>query len=185
MNRSEILDTAKEYITKDRATTHGDAEANFGLIAAYWSAHLGRNIKPHDVAVMMTLLKLARAKSNPAHADNWVDGCGYLACGGEIVTARQTEGEPMQREYGVWKPIETAPKDRELLFAIWDETGPYFVTAAGGWDHDDDIGFWNTFLTGTAVPEPGMDYFKVMYWAEIPDLSNLAEGKSRCHTSSE
>jgi hypothetical protein len=84
VNRSEILDTAKEYVTKDRAGTHGDAEANFGLIAAYWSAHLGRNIKPHDVAVMMTLLKLARAKSNPAHADNWVDGCGYLACGGEI-----------------------------------------------------------------------------------------------------
>jgi hypothetical protein len=84
MNRSEILDTAKEYVTKDRAGTHGDLENNFGLIAAYWSAHLGRNIKSHDVAVMMTLLKLARAKSNPAHADNWVDGCGYLACGGEI-----------------------------------------------------------------------------------------------------
>ena len=38
-----------------------------------------------DVAVMMTLLKLARIKSNPRHQDNWVDGCGYLACGGELV----------------------------------------------------------------------------------------------------
>lgn len=84
MKRGEILDTAKEYITKDRANTHGDLENNFGLIAAYWSSHLNKNIKPHDVAVMMALLKLARAKSNPAHADNWVDGCGYLACGGEI-----------------------------------------------------------------------------------------------------
>jgi hypothetical protein len=84
MKRGEILDTAKHCVTVDRANTHGDAEANFGLIAAYWSAHLGRNIKSHDVAVMMTLLKLARAKSNPAHADNWIDGCGYLACGGEI-----------------------------------------------------------------------------------------------------
>jgi hypothetical protein len=83
VNRSEILDTAKEYVTKDRAATHGDAESNFGLIAAYWSAHLNRNISPHDVAVMMTLLKLARAKSNPKHVDNWVDGCGYLALGGE------------------------------------------------------------------------------------------------------
>ncbi len=84
MNRAEILDTAKEYVTKDRQEAHGDAEANFGLIAAYWSAHLGRNIKPHDVAVMMTLLKLARAKSNPANADNWIGGCGYLACSGGI-----------------------------------------------------------------------------------------------------
>jgi hypothetical protein len=33
----------------------------------------------------MTLLKLARIKSNPRHQDNWVDGCGYLACGGELV----------------------------------------------------------------------------------------------------
>jgi hypothetical protein len=84
MNRSEILDTAKEYVTRDRAATHGDAEQNFNMVALYWSAHLNKNIKPHDVAVMMTLLKLARARSNPAHADNWIDGCGYLACGGEI-----------------------------------------------------------------------------------------------------
>jgi ABC-type sulfate transport system substrate-binding protein len=83
VNRADILDTAKDYVTKDRAATHGDAERNFGLIAAYWSAHLNKNISPHDVAVMMTLLKLARAKSNPKHADNWIDGCGYLALGGE------------------------------------------------------------------------------------------------------
>lgn len=83
MKRDDILDTAKEYVTKDRAATHGNLEDNFGLIAAYWSAHLGRNIKAHDVAVMMTLLKLARAKSNPKHTDNWIDGCGYLALGGE------------------------------------------------------------------------------------------------------
>ena len=36
-------------------------------------------------AVMMTLLKAARIKSNPKHPDNWVDACGYMACGGEIV----------------------------------------------------------------------------------------------------
>ncbi len=84
MNRAEILDTAKEYITKDRADTHGDAEANFGLIAAYWSAHLGRNIKSHDVAVMMCLFKLARMKSNPAHIDSSQDLCGYGAIAGEL-----------------------------------------------------------------------------------------------------
>jgi hypothetical protein len=84
MNRGQILDTAKAYVTKDRADTHGDAESNFNLIALYWTAHLDTIVTAHDVAVMMTLLKLARAKSNPAHADNWIDGCGYLACGGEI-----------------------------------------------------------------------------------------------------
>jgi hypothetical protein len=87
MNRGQILDTAKAYVTKDRADTHGDAESNFGLIAMYWSAHLDAYVGPEDVAIMMTLLKLARAKANPAHADNWIDGCGYLACGGEIAAS--------------------------------------------------------------------------------------------------
>ena len=84
MNRAKILDTAKEFIMVDRAATHGSAEDNFGLIAAYWSAHLGRNIKAHDVAVMMTLLKLARAKANPKHVDNAIDAAGYSALAGEI-----------------------------------------------------------------------------------------------------
>lgn len=87
MNRSQILDTAKEYVTKDRAATHGDAESNFGLIAAYWSAHLNKNIKPHDVAVMMCLFKLARMKSNPAHIDSAQDLCGYGAIAGELGAA--------------------------------------------------------------------------------------------------
>ena len=37
-----------------------------------------------DVAVMMNLLKVARIKSSPSNMDNWEDGCGYLACGGEL-----------------------------------------------------------------------------------------------------
>ena len=86
MNRSEILDTAKQYINVDRADTHGDAESNFGLIAAYWSAHLNRTISPHDVAVMMTLMKLARMRSNPAHVDSAIDAAGYSALAGEIGT---------------------------------------------------------------------------------------------------
>lgn len=84
MQRAEILDTAKEYVTKDRAATHGEAERNFGLIAAYWSAHLDVHVSAADVATMMTLLKLARIKSNAGNMDNWIDGCGYLACGGEL-----------------------------------------------------------------------------------------------------
>ena len=86
MKRSEILDTAKTYVNVDRAAAHGDAESNFSLIGLYWSAHLDTFVGPEDVAVMMTLMKLARIKANPAHVDSWVDGCGYLACGGEIAT---------------------------------------------------------------------------------------------------
>jgi hypothetical protein len=85
-SRGDILDTAKEYVTKDRAADHGDMEDNFQRIAEFWSVHLDQLIDAHDVAVMMTLLKLARIKSNPYHMDNFIDGAGYLACGGELVS---------------------------------------------------------------------------------------------------
>ena len=86
MNRSEILAEAERCITVDRAATHGDAERNFGTIAAYWSAHLDHPVTATDVAVMMALMKCARIKSNPEHMDSWIDGVGYLDCGGEIAT---------------------------------------------------------------------------------------------------
>lgn len=90
MNRSEILDTAKEYVTKDRAASHGDMENNFARIAALWTAHLADRLNgpvtSKDVALMMALLKIARAGSNPAHLDNWIDLAGYAACGGELTT---------------------------------------------------------------------------------------------------
>ena len=82
--RSHILDTAKAYITRDRQADHGDAEDNFSRIAGYWSLHTGTTLTATDVAVMMALLKVARIKQNPQHVDNWVDGAGYFACGGEI-----------------------------------------------------------------------------------------------------
>jgi len=84
--RAEILDTAKEYVTKDRAATHGDMEDNFGVIAQYWSVHLNHTVTSVDVAVMMSLLKVARIRSNPQNADNWIDAAGYVSCGGEIAT---------------------------------------------------------------------------------------------------
>ena len=82
--RANLLDIAKNHVTKDRQADHGDAEDNFTRIAGYWSVHLGVPIAAHDVAVMMALLKVARIKSNPEHVDNWVDGAGYFACGGEV-----------------------------------------------------------------------------------------------------
>ena len=86
-SRSGILETARKYVTKDRAADHGDMEDNFRTIASYWNTHLGIDfIEPQDVAVMMTMLKLARIRQNEKHIDNWIDACGYMACGGEIVS---------------------------------------------------------------------------------------------------
>jgi hypothetical protein len=44
--RSEILDTAKQYVNKDRAAQHGDMESNLTTISQYWSIHLGFPVLP-------------------------------------------------------------------------------------------------------------------------------------------
>jgi hypothetical protein len=87
--RVAILDLARQAITVDRAATHGKAEDSFGLIAAYWSAHLDAKVTAADVGTMMALFKLARAKGNPGHLDNWTDAIGYCALTAEIVEAAQ------------------------------------------------------------------------------------------------
>jgi hypothetical protein len=91
MNRREVLDAASQAVLKDRAATHGDVEDTFGLIADLWNAYLFggtlermSGIAPNDVAVMMILLKVARARGNPGHDDNYVDGCGYFSIAAEL-----------------------------------------------------------------------------------------------------
>ena len=37
VSRGQVLDTAKEYVTKDRASDHGNMEDNFQRIALYWN----------------------------------------------------------------------------------------------------------------------------------------------------
>lgn len=84
--RKTILDSAEKCVCRDRQDTHGRPEDSFGAIADLWTAYLGtgQEIDPVDVANMMVLLKIARAKENPKHQDNWVDMAGYAACAGEI-----------------------------------------------------------------------------------------------------
>jgi len=85
-SRATILNTARQYVTNDRQNTHGKPEDSFARIANYWSVYLEGEITSKDVAIMMTMLKIARIDANPSNVDNWVDACGYLACGGEIAT---------------------------------------------------------------------------------------------------
>ena len=84
--RKTILDAAEKCVCQDRQDTYGRPEDSFGAIADLWMAYLGtgQEIDPVDVANMMVLLKIARAKENPKHQDNWVDMAGYAACAGEI-----------------------------------------------------------------------------------------------------
>lgn len=82
--RAEILDAAKKIVTGEREKQYGSPEDNFGVIARLWSTYAGREFTPVDVAMMMTLLKVARIKTGHYKADSYIDACGYLACAAEI-----------------------------------------------------------------------------------------------------
>lgn len=92
MTRKECLDKAAECVLKDRASQYGGVEDNFARIAELWNAYLGPHagigIESHDVAAMMALLKIARARSNPGHGDSWIDLAGYAACGAECASGK-------------------------------------------------------------------------------------------------
>ncbi len=91
MTRAETLKKAEACVMVDRQSTHGAPEDSFGLIAKFWSSYLGHEIKPHEVAVMMGLLKIARIKQKPLYDDNWIDAAGYMACGAELAEHAKEE----------------------------------------------------------------------------------------------
>ncbi len=95
-SRVEILAEAARIIAQDRNATHGEPENTFPMIAASWSAKLGITVTPAQVCLLLADLKACRAWGNPGHADNWVDGAGYNACGGELASAAATEAADRQ-----------------------------------------------------------------------------------------
>lgn len=93
MNRRECLEQAMGCVLKDRNNQYGGPEDSFGVIANLWSVYLGRKVYPADVAMMMSLLKIARIKGNKGHADSYVDLAGYAACGAELAVPGRPRAE--------------------------------------------------------------------------------------------
>lgn len=99
--RTEILEAAGRCITGGRDEEYGEPEDSFDLIARLWEPYIkaacvspGANvgIRPQDVAILMGLLKIARAAVNDK-PDNFVDLAGYAACAGEAAQKRGGRNE--------------------------------------------------------------------------------------------
>jgi hypothetical protein len=88
--REELLQDAIRTVVRDRNSTYGTPEDSFNKIADLWNVLLNKKLKvehainPTDVALMMTLLKVARLIENPEHYDSWVDIAGYASCGADV-----------------------------------------------------------------------------------------------------
>lgn len=98
MTRQEILESAIKCVCGERDRQYGSPEDSFRRISEYWNVHLACKlevpISPVDVAVMMSLLKVARIDGGRMTDDSWVDLAGYAACGGELASEVD---EPFQK----------------------------------------------------------------------------------------
>lgn len=92
--REQILFEAAKLIVGDRNVDYGDPYEDFRLTADLWESYMARIvdrrggliIEPHDVAIMMSLLKVSRLSWTPNKKDHWVDIAGYIGCGWDCVT---------------------------------------------------------------------------------------------------
>lgn len=91
--RQQILIDAANLIVGERNEDYGDPYDDFSMTADLWHAYLMRTrdarkgfvIFPHDVAVMMALLKISRLSWTPQKRDHWLDIAGYVGCGWDCV----------------------------------------------------------------------------------------------------
>ena len=79
-------------VIAERGNQYGDAGGSMAVIAARWSATLGRQITPAQVVLCLLDLKLARLAHDPTHEDSAVDVCGYAALLRELAETSNTEG---------------------------------------------------------------------------------------------
>lgn len=112
--RRSVLLEAADLVDGDRNAQYGDPIDDFRRTGIYWSTHLGgvlrrkanecrvtldpdvvdivdRLLDPHDVAVMMGMLKASRLAWSPGKRDHWTDAAGYAACGWDCVAREDDE----------------------------------------------------------------------------------------------
>ncbi len=89
ITREEVLKEAIQIVSHDRATMYGEPEDSFAQIAKLWTIYKRHHFEPHDVAVMLILLKITRIENTPCHEDNWVDIAGYAACGASTLKTEE------------------------------------------------------------------------------------------------
>ena len=84
MKTHQFLNRASVLVGGQRHKDYGDKTGNHKNIAKLWSAYKDVEITPHDVAIMMCLLKVARTKLGDVSEDTYIDMAAYGAIAGEI-----------------------------------------------------------------------------------------------------
>lgn len=75
-----ILEEAQRLIHGDRNKNYGHPRDNFREISKLFAGYLDREVSELDVANLMILMKVARAKDAGWHRDSYTDIAGYAGC---------------------------------------------------------------------------------------------------------
>ena len=94
--RSDVLREAERLITGDRNNQYGPPDQDFRRSAEAFNAYGyrgpdGRPIQPHDIALLVILIKISRLMWTPDKRDSWADIAGYVGCGFECAVIEAAE----------------------------------------------------------------------------------------------
>ena len=114
MSPEEFLDHVKKTVT-ERGGTYGGVLED---VARMWSIYVGQDedfLNASDVALMMALLKILRARNNQMHADSYLDLAGYAVLANPAIVPPNAQLEEVADdvEDGV-EDDETPLKDPQL-----------------------------------------------------------------------
>jgi hypothetical protein len=107
MDKESILDEAKRIVHGDRGENYGHPFEDFSRTAQIWSAILGVDVTPENVALCMVGLKISREVNRPKR-DNIVDGAGYFE------TLQMVKEERRRRAFNMLDQIDMFDKS-------WDD----------------------------------------------------------------
>ena len=124
MKRAEVLAEAEKCVCGKREQDYGTPEDNFTTIGLMWAVYLRaahpeltkvlpiNGIEAKDVAIMMSLLKVARIATGSS-PDSFVDLAGYAACAGEIATQTSEQKKQPKNENTCVICGETIPEGKQ------------------------------------------------------------------------
>lgn len=120
MKANDICALAARIVGGARQETHGDKRKNHANIAAFWNTYLHNRglhtqLGPADVAIMMTLLKVARTQTGSFNMDDYVDAAGYAGVAGEIASA-STQVSKLAELDSTLVANTTTPRSDEIPF---------------------------------------------------------------------
>ena len=113
MKTKDFLEEATKLASGQRQLDYGDKTENHKNIAKLWTAYLEYTITPHDVAILMCLLKVARTKLGIISKDTYMDMSAYSAIAGEI-KFKESKEESKKESKGEKRGRETAEYIKSL-----------------------------------------------------------------------